>query len=89
MNAALDRYAKRNGNFVLAVHFSCGLQAYGVHEFVEVVNHSLIELVQLGAFLLLQLSVTGERLEQSSGERCVNPFEQFEENEADGVALPR
>ena len=57
----LVRYAKRRGNFVLVV-LSGGLQPHGIHEFVQVIDHALIELIQLGALLLLQLAITRKRL---------------------------
>jgi hypothetical protein len=46
-NALLGRYAKRNGNFVLVVDVSGGLETYGQHELIQVINDALIEPVEL------------------------------------------
>ena len=44
---SVDRYARRNENFVLVVDVSGGLEAYGQHELVQVINDALIETVEL------------------------------------------
>ena len=58
-NISLDRYAKRNGDFVLVVHFSGGFETERIHELIEIVNDALVEAVQLRTLLLLQLAVGG------------------------------
>jgi len=48
---------------------------------------TLAKPVQLRASLLLKLGVTGNRFQQASSERRIDPLEQFEEDHADGVAF--
>jgi len=43
----LGRYAKRNGNFVLVAEMSGGLETYGQHELIQVINDALIETIEL------------------------------------------
>ena len=59
----------------------------GGEEGVEIVDDALVEPVELMTFLVLQFRVAGERLEESGGQRCVDALEQFQEDEAYGVAV--
>lgn len=47
----------------------------------------LVELVELRAPLLLRFCISRKQCEQSRCERGVNPFEELEEDQADGVAF--
>ena len=50
----LDRYAECNEDFVLVVHGLSGdLQANGGEELIQVIGYTLIEQVELRAFLAL------------------------------------
>jgi hypothetical protein len=53
----LDRYAKRNEDFVLVTASSSGFEADRIHEFAEIVNDTLVEAIQLRTLLLLQFAV--------------------------------
>ena len=54
---------------------------------VEIVYDFLIEAVQLGSFVVVELGVRPVRLKQTGGERRINALEEFEEYKANGVAL--
>ena len=54
---SVDRYAKRNENFVLVTVFSGGFEADRIHEFFEIVDDALVEAIQLRSLLLLQFAV--------------------------------
>jgi len=78
----LDRYAKFNGNFVLvALRGSCGLEADGTKELLEIVDDFLIQAVQLGALLRIEFGVGPVRLKQRGSERAVDAFEEFEKEQ--------
>ena len=47
----------------------------------------LVESVELRETLLLELFVCGEWPEQSGGKWGVDPFKQFEKNQADAIAV--
>src|SRR5437016_5590205 len=83
----LDRYAKRNENFVLVVAVSSGcFQPDLIHEFVEIVDDALIEPIELGTLLLLQFRVSRERPQQAGRKGRVDPLEQLQEHQADRIA---
>ena len=54
---------------------------------IEIVYDLLIEAIQLGAFVVLEFGVSAVRLKQPGSERRVNAFEEFEEHQANGIAL--
>ena len=49
----------------------------------------VVEPVELGKTFLLQFVVGGKGREESSGERGVDSFKQFEKNQADAIAIGR
>lgn len=49
----------------------------------------MVQPVELGAFLLLQFDIAREWLEKPGNEGRVYSFEEFEEEQADAVALAR
>ena len=56
----------------------------------ELINRGgdvLVEAVELGKTFLLQFVVGGKGPEESSGEGGVDPFKQFEKNQADAIAI--
>ncbi len=52
---------------------------------VERVADALVEPVELGQTLGLELGVTRERLKKTGSERSVNPFKELEIHQADAV----
>jgi hypothetical protein len=54
---------------------------------IEIVYNLLIEAIQLGSFVVLEFAVGPVRLKQPGCERCVNAFEEFEKDQANGIAL--
>jgi len=50
-------------------------------------NDALIEAIKCATFAVWQCAVAAEWRRQAGGERCVDPFEQFQEGHADRVAL--
>ena len=73
-----------NENFVPVVRVSGGnLEADFPEERVEVVADALIQAVELAAFLFGQNAVATVWCHQAGGKRCVDFFEEFEEDQAD------
>jgi hypothetical protein len=62
------------------------LQAHGVHESVEIIDDALIKAIELGAPLVLQFRISREGAQQPGGQWRIDPFEQLQEDKADGVA---
>src|SRR5213593_3627956 len=86
--AALVAYAQRNEDFVLVTALvSGGFETDGVHKFVEIVNDALIEAVQLRSLLPLELAVCRDGRQQTGSQGRVDPLEQFQEYQADRVAV--
>jgi len=85
----LDRYAHRNENFVLVciAESGGGFEADGLQQLIQIIDDTLIEAIQLRAFLLLKFGITLDRLQETSGERRLDSLKELEENEAHGVAL--
>jgi hypothetical protein len=54
---------------------SSDLEAYGGEKSVEVVGDTLIEAVQLTAFVLGEMAIAGKGLEKTSGERSIDTLE--------------
>src|SRR2546422_1762226 len=67
--------------------FLGGLEPDGLKEAVERCGDPLIELVKLRELVALKLRVSGEGLEQTSRERRIDPFKEFEKHQADAIAL--
>ena len=65
---------------------SCGFEADGLDEVVEVVDDALIEAVELRSALALELGVGADRREKTGGQRGVDAVEELEEDKADRVA---
>src|ERR1017187_1591427 len=63
------------------------LEADCSQECVEIVRDALVQAVELAALLFGQEAVVTKWRQQAGGERCVDLFEELEEDEADGVAL--
>src|SRR2546422_6455668 len=86
--AAVVAYAQRNKDFVLVTALvSGGFETDGVHKFVEIVNDALIEAVQLRSLLPLELAVCRDGRQQIGSQGRVDPLEQFQEYQADRVAV--
>ena len=66
---------------------SSGLEADCGEESREIVGDSLIEAVQLTAFVRGEVTIAGKGLEETGGERCIDAFEELEKEHADGIAL--
>ena len=67
---------------------SCGhLETDGGKERVEIVDDALVERVELMAFLLMELGISGEGLEEPGRQRRVDALEEFEEHETDRVSV--
>jgi hypothetical protein len=81
VNPAIDvAYAKRNGDLVLVTRLlQAAFETDGVHKFVETVNDALIEAVELTSLLPLQFAVGGYRRQETGGQGCVEPLEQFQD----------
>ena len=58
-----------------------------VQQFVQVVDDALIEPIELRTLRIWQRRVSRKRLEQACGQRCVNAFKEFEEDDGDRVAM--
>ena len=58
-----------------------------MEELVKRGGDVLVEPVELGKTLLLQFVVGGKGPEESSGERGVDSFKEFEKNQADAIAI--
>jgi hypothetical protein len=64
-------------------HFSsCCLESDGADETIERARDALVETVKLREFLWCNPGRGDERSQNSSGERTVDAFEEFEEDEA-------
>jgi hypothetical protein len=57
------------------------------NEIIESVDDALVESVELRETLLLEFVVCGKRPEQAGGEGRVDPFKQFQKNQADAIAI--
>ena len=58
-----------------------------MEEIIQGVGDLLVESVELRKTLLLYVFVCRERPEQAGGEWGVNPFKQFQKNQADAIAV--
>ena len=56
-------------------------------KFIEIVGNLLIEAIQLGSSVVLEFGVSPVRLKQAGSQRRVNPFKEFEKDQANGIAL--
>ena len=66
---------------------SSGLEPDCGEEIREIVGDSLIEAVQLRAFVGGEVTIAGKGLEETGGERCINAFEEFEKDNTYGISL--
>lgn len=56
-------------------------------EIIQGVGDLLVESVELRETLLLELVVCGKRPEQASSKWGIDPFKQFQKNQADAIAV--
>src|ERR1700751_1541195 len=73
--------------FSFSKRSSSNAKPYGSEQPVQIVSHALIQPIQLRALLGLKRGIARGRLEQTGGEGGINPFEQLQEYQADGVPL--
>src|SRR5271166_2100711 len=66
---------------------SCGFEADGLNELVEIVDDALVEAVELRSVLALEAGVGLDGREEAGGQRGVDAFEELQEDEADRVAV--
>jgi hypothetical protein len=66
---------------------SCGFEADGANEGIEIINNALIEAIKLGSPLGLKSDVCFDGAEKACGEWCVDAFEELKEDEANRVPL--
>ena len=53
---------------------------------MEIIDNALIEAIDLGLALLLQLAIPADGTKQPCGKRSVDALEELEEDKRDGVA---
>jgi hypothetical protein len=58
-----------------------------MEEIIQGVGDLLVESVELRETMLLELVIWRERPEQAGGEWSVDPFKQFQKNQADAIAI--
>ena len=56
-----------------------------MNEVIEIVDNTLVEAVELRSFIGLEAGIAFDRAKDTGGKRSVDPLEQFEEDQADGV----
>ena len=66
---------------------SCGFEADGADEGVEIIDDALIEAVELRSLLLIDLAICADGAEKAGGERRIDAFEQLQEDQADRIAV--
>ena len=66
---------------------SCGFQADGVDEGVEVIDDALVEAIELRSALAGKRGVGPHRRQQAGGQGSVDALEELQEDEADRIAL--
>jgi hypothetical protein len=66
---------------------SCGFEADGANEGIEIIDNVLVEAIKLGSPLGLKPCVCFDGAEKTCGEWGVDAFEELQEDEADRVAL--
>jgi hypothetical protein len=66
---------------------SCGFEADGANEGIDIIDNALIEAIELRSPLGLKPCVCFDGAEQACGERRVDAFEELQEDEADRVSL--
>jgi hypothetical protein len=69
------------------VILSCGFEANGADQRIEIIDDALVEVIELRPLLLVEAIVCADGAEQAGGQRCIDAFEQRQEDEADRVAL--
>jgi hypothetical protein len=62
---------------------SRGFEAEGTDEGVEVIDDALIEAIELRSLGVVESGVGADRTEQAGGERRIDSFEEFEEDQTD------
>ena len=62
---------------------SRGFEADGAHERVEVVDDALIEAIELSSLLLVDSGICADGAEKAGGQRCIDAFEQLQEDQTD------
>ena len=63
-----------------------GFEPDGLNQAVEIIGDFLIETIELRSLVRFEADVCGNRTEQAGGQWGVDALEQFEEDEANGVA---
>jgi hypothetical protein len=57
-----------------------------VKERVQVVDETLVQTIELMAFVGRESAVGRDRAKESGGQRCVDALEEFQKEEADSVS---
>jgi hypothetical protein len=66
----------------------CGFsEAHRANELIEIVNDTLVETVELGSLVAVKVGIAFDWTEDARGKRGVDALEEFEEDQADRVAL--
>jgi hypothetical protein len=87
-DAHLGRHGGINEDFVLVGGWG-ECEAEGSQEMVEGVGNALVSAVERRAPAVGEGLVSGDRVEESSGERSVDAVEEFQEDQADRISLGR
>ena len=66
---------------------SCGVESDGAEERIEVSDDPLIQPIEAMEFLFGQTRVRADGIEQTSSERRVDAFEEFQEEDAEAISL--
>ena len=66
---------------------SRSFEAEGADEGVEVIDDALVEAIELRSLLLVDSGIRADGAEKGSGERRIDAFEEFQEDEADRISL--
>ena len=65
-----------------------GFEADSLDECVKVIDDAVVEAVKLRPLLIRDFGIGADGAEETRRERGVDSFEQFQENQADGIPLP-
>ena len=66
---------------------SRGFEADGADEGIEIIDDALIEAIELRSLLLVEPGIRADGAEKTSGKRCIDAFEELQEDEADRVSV--
>ena len=62
---------------------SCGFEADSADKGIEIIDDALVEAIELSALLLVESGIRAYRAEKTGGKRCIDAFEELQEDEAD------